>query len=258
MTFSHETGRSIEIDGAEIYYEEAGSNDAPPLLLLHGGVGSIEDFNCLLPSLASQYRVIGIDSRGHGRSTLGNTTLSYQRLEQDVTEVLRHLRINRTAVLGFSDGGIVGYRLMLSGEVSVTRLITIGAPCELNEDSPLCGIYASVTGESWRAKFPASHELYQQLNPEPDFDHFMKALVAMWLDSDGYPGKMVENIKGNVLIVRGDEDRLFSRQEAFELAQRIKLSVLENIAFAGHAAHEDRPDVLLSSIHKFLITREGV
>lgn len=254
MTFNHHSGRSIEIEGADIYYETCGRKDAPPLLLLHGGGGTIEDFKDLVPSLATQFHVIGIDSRGHGRSTLGDVSLTYQRLEQDVVEVLRHLQINETAISGFSDGGILGYRLMLSGVITVPKLIAIGSPFELKTSSRVRNLYAKITGESWRAKFPATYDLYQRLNPKPDFDRFIKESVSMWLDSSptGYPGEMIENIKDDVLIIRGDDDPLFSRQEAFDLVNRINRSVLENIAFAGHAAHEDRPDVVLSSINKFL------
>ncbi len=254
MKFSHEAGHLIEIDGAAIYYEVIGSEAAPPLLLLHGGAGTIEDFNPLLPSLTSQYHVIGIDSRGHGRSTLGSSGLTYQRLEQDVVEILRHLRIKKTAILGFSDGGIVGYRLMASKAVAVPKLITIGASYELKADDPVRNIYAKITGESWRTKFPASYALYQRLNPEPDFDRFMAVIVDMWLDTtpSGYPAGKIDDIKGDVLIIRGDEDHLFPRQDAVDLVNRIKSSALENIAFAGHAAHEDRPDVVVNSIEIFL------
>ena len=254
MKFNHETGHSIEIEGAEIYYETIGNKEAPPLLLLHGGVGTIEDFNSLLPSLAAQFHVIGVDSRGHGRSTLGSSGLTYQRLERDVIEILRYLQIDKTAVIGFSDGGIVGYRLMISGAIAVPKLITIGAPCELKTDRSVRSVYAKITGESWRAKFPESYERYQRLNPKPEFECFVEQVIGMGLDSSssGYPAEKVNNIDGDVLIMRGDEDRLFSRQEAVDLANRINRSALENIAFADHAAHEDRPDAVLSSIDRFL------
>ena len=254
MKFSHETGYSVEIGGADIYYETIGNEDAPPLLLLHGGVGSVKDFNSLVPTLAEKFHVIGIDSRGHGRSTLGSPALTYERLEQDAIEILRSLQIKETAVLGFSDGGIVGYRLMISGAVAVPKLITIGSPGELKNDRTIRNLYAKITGESWRTKFPESFELYQSLNPAPDFDRFIEQVVGMWLDSSssGYPAEKIDNINGDVLIIRGDEDRLFSRQEAVDLANRIKQSALENIAFADHAAHNDRPDAVLSSIDRFM------
>jgi pimeloyl-ACP methyl ester carboxylesterase len=255
MMFNHKAGRSVEIDGAAIYYEVTGSDDAaPPLLLLHGGMGSVEDFNVLLPALSAHFRVIGIDSRGHGRSTLGDCELTYQRLEGDVIGVLRHLDIGQTAILGFSDGGIVGYRLMASEAVAVTKLATIGAPCELKADDPVRAIYTKVTGESWRIKFPASYESYQRLNPEPDFGRLVTSSVHMWLDStpSGYPAEVVDRLKGEVLILRGDDDHLFTRQAAVDLANQIKRSVFANIPFAGHAAHEDQPDIVLHSVVEFL------
>lgn len=55
MAFNHQTGRSIKIDEAEIYYETCGSQHAPPLLLLHGGGGTIEDFKSLVPSLEKNF-----------------------------------------------------------------------------------------------------------------------------------------------------------------------------------------------------------
>ena len=259
MKFNHETGRSVEIDGAAIYYEVIGSNDAPPLLLLHGGIGSIEDFNVVLPSLASRFRLIGIDSRGHGRSTLGTQRLTYLRLEQDVIGVLRHLGIDRTAILGFSDGGIVGYRVMSSEVVTVSKLATIGAPCELKPDDPVRAIYAKVTGQSWREKFPASFESYQRLNREPDFDRLIVSAVQMWLDSttSGYPAETVDRLKGDVLILRGDDDHLFPRQAAVDLANRIGRSAFANIPFAGHVAHEAQPEIVLHVIDEFLRRNSG-
>ncbi|MDR0420182.1 MAG: hypothetical protein LBH30_01835, partial [Prevotellaceae bacterium] len=71
VKFNHQTGQYIEIDGANIYYEEIKNAGKPTLLLLHSGFGNIEDFNPILPMFANDYHIIGIDSRGHGKSTLG-------------------------------------------------------------------------------------------------------------------------------------------------------------------------------------------
>lgn len=69
--FDHESGESLDTDGAKIYFEICGNPEGPPLLMLHGGFGTIEDFNIFLPGLGNDFKIIGIDSRGHGRSTLG-------------------------------------------------------------------------------------------------------------------------------------------------------------------------------------------
>lgn len=88
-TFNHQDGHHVETDGARIYYEEQGDRHGPALVFLHGGFGDIETFNAITPQLGKRWRLIGIDSRGQGKSTLGGAALSYKRLQQDVEAVIR-------------------------------------------------------------------------------------------------------------------------------------------------------------------------
>lgn len=254
MKFEHQNGISIEIGGAEIYVEIVGNQDAPPLLLLHGGMGSVEDFNVLVPELGQHFQVIGIDSRGQGKSTLGDKRLTYQRMEEDVIGVLRHLKIEQTAVLGFSDGGNVGYRLMASEAVDVSKLVTIGSLCEFSMNDGLRDIFGKITSEGWREKFPDTYESYQTLNPQPDFDRLVSSVVEMWLDSTatGCPTGIIDRLDGDVLVLRGDGDHLFTRDAAMDVVGRIENSIFGNIPFAGHAAHQDQPEAMLLFISEFL------
>jgi pimeloyl-ACP methyl ester carboxylesterase len=254
MKLNQQTSGTVDVGDATIHFDVAGEEAAPSLLLLHGGLGFTEDFKGLIPALTESFRVVGIDCRGHGRSTLGDGGLTYARLEDDVLAVLGHLQIERTAILGFSDGGIVGYRLMASTAITVNKLIAIGAPCELKPDDPARAIYARITGEFWMEKFPASYETYQRQNPKPDFDRLVDSTVQMWLDStpNGYASEIVDSLQGDVLLIRGDNDHLFPRQAAFDLANRISQSSLANIPFAGHAVHEDQPEIVLKCIMQFL------
>ncbi|WP_186775156.1 alpha/beta fold hydrolase [Allorhodopirellula solitaria] len=231
-----------------------GEVTAPPLVVLHGGIGCADDCADLASGLETQFRVIRVDSRGHGRSTLGDAELTYQRLEKDVLAVLRHLEMDCTSIIGFSDGGIVGYRLMVSNEINVKKLVTIGADVELEPDAPVRRILEQVTGKSWREKFPASYETYRRLNPEPDFDRLVKCAVKMWLDSTatGFPDK-IENLPGaDVLVIRGDRDHLFSRQAAVDLVNRIDHCSFANIPLAGHEAHKEQPAIVERCVLEFL------
>lgn len=170
--FTHQHGVHIDIDGARIYVEVTGNPGKPPLLLLHGGFGNIEDFNSLLPAWAPDFKLIGIDSRGHGASTLGPHGLSYQRLEQDVVQVLAHLGIASAHILGFSDGGITAGRIAASGALQIPKLVVAGVSLRLTEASQ--AIFDKVTPDSWKQKFPETFEAYQHLNPEPDFDRMAR------------------------------------------------------------------------------------
>lgn len=255
MEFDHQSGRSLQVEGAVIYFEAVGDERGQPLLLLHGGLGSIADFRAVLPALRSGLWVIGIDSRGHGRSTLGPGELSYRRLELDVEAVLAHLAVDRPIdVIGFSDGGTVGFRLCASGRVRVRKLAAIGATWEFKADDPLRPVYEGITGDRWRAKFPASYEAYQRHNPEPDFDRLVAAVVRMWIDtgSSGYPAEEVSRIASDVLLMRGDNDPFVSRRGLADLADRVRGAAVACIPFSGHAVLDDQPEVAALILNEFL------
>lgn len=252
--FDHNSGAYLECDGAKIYYEVTGNENRPVLLLLHGGFGNIEDFNTILPDLSQQFKIIGIDSRGHGKSTLNSTPLTYERIQKDVELILAHLGINKLSIIGFSDGGIVAYRLASMTSLHIEKLVTIGAYWHLKNAESVKEIFLKITAESWRKKFPATYDSYQKLNPSPDFDFFTQSIIKMWLDptASGYPNEAIKNIACPLLIVRGDNDHLLSRDAVVELSGLIKSVHLLNIPFAGHLTFEDQKEIFMLSLNEFL------
>ena len=102
-------GRSIEVNGATLYYEDRGAGT--PLVLIHGGLTSSAMWEQLLPSLIDGFRVITPDSRGHGRSTNPSGELSYAQLADDVAALIAALGLVRPVVGGYSDGGQVALEL---------------------------------------------------------------------------------------------------------------------------------------------------
>lgn len=252
--FNHQDGQYLEIDGAQIYVETKGLESGPPLVFLHGGLGSIADFEQLLPLLQDRFRLIGMDSRGQGRSTMGNAPLTYERMAQDVRAVLRHLNPGPATLIGHSDGGIIALRLAVAHAPEVSGIVTIGAHWQLAQNDPTRALLARVTPESWRHMFPDSHAQYNAHNPEPDFERITRDVVHLWLDAgaDGYPGETVREITCPLLIIRGDEDRLVSRENTFELAERVPGAQLLNLPFAGHSVQDDQPAQLAWALQNFL------
>lgn len=252
-TFDHTSGKFVETDGARIYYEVMGQEDRPALLVLHGGFGTLEDFNAILPDLQKEFRVIGVDSRGQGRSTFGPKALTYAQIQNDVERVLEQLRIDTLSIIGFSDGGIVAYRLAALTNLKIEKLTTIGSRWHLKNTEPTREIFLKITGESWRKKFPDTFDTYQQLNPEPDFDVLARSLIEMWLDPkpSGYVNEAVQNIACPLLIVRGDDDHLISLEAVTELRGLVRNSRLLNIPFAGHAAFQDQTEMFVLALNQF-------
>src|SRR3990170_1781898 len=79
----------VAANGVRYYYEVHGQGE--PLLLLHGGLGSIEMFGPLLPMLAKERQVIAVDLHGHGRTALGDRAISMVDMGDDLAILLKEL-----------------------------------------------------------------------------------------------------------------------------------------------------------------------
>jgi pimeloyl-ACP methyl ester carboxylesterase len=100
---------SVDVNGARLWYDEAGSG--PAVLLLHGGLGDSGLWEPVVPFLAERFRTIRTDLRFYGRSTGPNAPWSWQ---EDAIGVLDALGIERAALVGLSMGGRVAFDVALA------------------------------------------------------------------------------------------------------------------------------------------------
>jgi len=258
IKFNHKTGKYLEVDGANIYYEEIENTGKPTLLFLHGGFGNIEDFNSILQMFINDYHIIGIDSRGHGKSTLGADKLTYKQLQLDVEAVINHLQLKNIDIIGYSDGGIIAYRLAAANRISIRKIVTIGGTWSLSDAELMEKIMADTTPEDCKNYFKQSFEFHQQYNPQPDFIKFAKCAIDMWTDKteNGYPQTSVENILIPILIIRGNDDYMFPLESAVEFTTKVKNSLLFNIPFAPHGAFRKYPQIFEIVTKEFLNKQE--
>lgn len=100
---------SVDVNGARLWYDEAGSG--PAVLLLHGGLGDSGLWEPVVPFLAERFRTIRSDLRFYGRSTGPNAPWSWQ---DDAIGVLDELGIQRAAIVGLSMGGKLALDIALA------------------------------------------------------------------------------------------------------------------------------------------------
>jgi pimeloyl-ACP methyl ester carboxylesterase len=115
----------VEANGVKYYYEIHGQGE--PLLLLHGGLGSIGMFAPVLPALAAGREVIAVDLHGHGRTALGERSISLTAMGDDMAVILQQLGREQVDVLGYSLGGGVAFRLAVQHPGRVRRLALVSA-----------------------------------------------------------------------------------------------------------------------------------
>lgn len=245
----------MDIDGAHIYYEEIGQKNGPVLLFLHGAFGNVEDFNCIVENFSKKYRIIGVDCRGQGKSTLGDVVLTYAQIQKDVEAVLDYLKIKKLSIIGFSDGGIVAYRMATNKSLKIKHLITIGARWHVKNTEAIRPLIDATNSEDIISQMPDIYYVYTKLAPEPDFARLTKSLVKMWLDTSefGYPNGKVEYITAPTLIVRGERDILLFENAVEEASKLIQKSKVLEIPSAGHVAFFEGKDLFIAEVNKFLV-----
>src|SRR3954447_15064403 len=119
-----ETGYA-PVNGIQMYYAVFGEGD--PILLIHGGLGHADVWGSQVATMMKTHKVIVADSPGHGRSTRTEEPYGYDLMASDYLALLDYLKIDKTALVGWSDGGIIGIDIALHHPERLTRLFAQAA-----------------------------------------------------------------------------------------------------------------------------------
>jgi pimeloyl-ACP methyl ester carboxylesterase len=118
--------RTIDVDGVDLFYREAGHSDSPPVLLLHGFPTSSHMYRNLIPLLADRYRVIAPDYPGFGYSAApdrASFAYTFDRYAELVDELTLKLGLERYALYVMDYGAPVGFRLAAANPDKVSALV---------------------------------------------------------------------------------------------------------------------------------------
>lgn len=126
----------------QLHYTEKGRGQ--PLILLHGNGESLAYFGHQISYFSENYRVIAIDTRGHGKSPRGKAPFSIRQFAEDLHDFMDAHGIDRAHILGFSDGGNIAMVFALKYPGRVDRLILNGANLDTNGVKPSVQIPVTV------------------------------------------------------------------------------------------------------------------
>lgn len=112
-----------DVNGVTIWYQTYGAGD--PLILIHGGLGSVEMFGPNIALLAAHRRVIGVDLQGHGSTGPLRRPMTFETMATDIAELIRLLGYEKADVLGYSLGGATALRLAIDHPAVVDRLVLV-------------------------------------------------------------------------------------------------------------------------------------
>jgi len=215
------------VNGIRMYYAVYGNG--PPLLLIHGGLAHADVWANQVSSLAQSYKVIVADSRGHGRSTRTAEPFGYDLMARDYLALLDHLRIERTSIVGWSDGGIIGIALALSHPERLNKLFAQAAnvtPDGVKPDVMQSPVFAAFTKRSG--------DDYRRLSATPgEYDRFVAQINHMWDTEPHWTGEQLATISVPAAIVLGDHDEAITRSHTEMMAAAIpgaKLIILKDVS----------------------------
>ena len=270
--------REVESGGARLAYAIGGATDgiAPPLVLVHGLGGTIENWRALAPALAERHRVLVPDLPGHGGSSLLSEARDVDALAGAVLAVAEAEEIRGAAWVGHSLGGAVALRAAALRPDTVRGLV-LAAAAGIGSNSRAAHVTLAVLGvarpghliaprrHAWahsrrgrRAAFGwwgvadpdgLEPELAEAFLVGPAYHVDTRQAGRALLASD--PRTELDRVTCPCLCLWGASDNWVRLEDGMEYARRLR-APLRAIAGCGHLLIGERPDACLAAIEEFL------
>ena len=237
------------VNGIRLWYAVFGQGQ--PVVFLHGGLANADYWGLQVPAVAQHYQVIVLDSRGHGRSSRDSRPFGYDLMADDVAGLLDFLRISQAAVVGWSDGGIIGLDLAIRHPDRISKLFAFAA----NTDPS--GVVGGVEKNPAFAAFIArAGREYATLSATPgDYTSFVDAISRMWATQPNWTAERLRAIRMPVEVVDGDHDEAIRRPHTERIAAAIPGAGLLILPNTSHFAFLQDPDAFTWHILHFLAQR---
>jgi pimeloyl-ACP methyl ester carboxylesterase len=239
-------GQTVEINGANIYYEVYGSGE--PLILIHGGLGNGKYWVNQIPVFAAKYQVIVMDSRGHGRSSFDEQPITYALMASDVLGLMDHLKIDKASIVGWSDGGIIGLEIAIHHPERLNKVVAYGA----NFDPT--GVRLDIGDNAYfNAYIERASEDYMKLSPAPErWDEFLNNIGTMWATLPNYTEDELKSIQTPFLILDGEKEEAIDLNQTKLMALLMPNAELKLMPDTGHFAMFEQPDEFNTIVMDYL------
>ena len=187
----------------ELYYREQGEGE--PLILLHGNGEDSRYFTKQIRYFSEKYRVIAVDTRGHGRTPRGTAPFTIRQFSEDLKNLMEKLGIKRAHILGFSDGGNIALVFALRYPKMVDHLILNGA--NLNARGMKLSVQIPIMAE-YRKELLIM-QLCRRFNPWLAAKAWRKVeVLSLMVNDPNIPVKALRRLSMPVLVIAGTRDMI--------------------------------------------------
>src|SRR5712691_8818151 len=241
---------------SRIYYEESGAGD--PLLLLHGGFGTVEDFASQTPELAKHFGVVGFERPGHGHTADNAGPFRFDTMATGTVDFIEALKLGATTLVGWSDGAIIALLVAISRPDLVKRLVCVSGLFDTNAQSPEdLNWIRSLTPESFRKNMAALVGRYDEVSPDgpSHFPVVVEKTKKLWLDEPNISTEELAKISAPTIVMAADRDAI-PIEHTLELFRSIKGAQLCIIPGTTHFLMSQKPDMVNRATLDFLTAKE--
>ena len=250
--------------GVRLHYAQAGSGSAEVILFLHGYSDSWFSHSLVQPSLSSSFVTFAPDQRGHGDSSRPEVGYAMANLASDMVAFLDAMGVRRATVVGHSMGSFVAQKLAIDHPDRVKRLVLVdSATTPVNEVMLGLQEYVRTLTDPVPPEFVRDFQLstaYRPL-PEPFLDRVvaesLKLPARVWRSA--LAGLLATDTKDKLhriqcptLILWGDRDAIFAREEQQRLVEVIPGATLRVYLETGHTPHWEQPERFVQDLQTFI------
>jgi pimeloyl-ACP methyl ester carboxylesterase len=257
----------VSSDDAEIFYDVIGSG--PPVVLLHPFPANHDLWLPVSRMLASRYRLIMPDLRGHGESSLGNGLASMQKHAADIARVMDDAGVDRAPVIGVSIGGYAIFEFWRRFRDRVSALVLCNTKAQADTPEARANrlqvaddvlqrgteqffeaMALKLLGETTRRSRPDLVEGALSMMRKMSAEDVAGVQRGMAERPDSVPTLKTINVP--TLIITGDEDIMTGLPEAELMKQHIPRSLMKVVAKAGHYSPWEQPEEVGRLLRQFL------
>lgn len=249
-----------------LHFQRHGQGE--PLVILHGLLGTLENWSTQVKALSAHFDVIAADLRNHGRSPHADE-MNYTAMSQDLLELLDHLQLKRINLMGHSMGGKAAMQFALDHPERVNRLVVVDiAPVryDARHNDVLTGL-KKIDLKTLKSRSDADRILAEYVDSTATRAFLLKNLyrnedkqfawrVNLPVLEQKYPeiGAAPEGntYNGPVLFIKGGDSDYLLAEHQHPIRQRFPTAAFKIIAGAGHLPHVEKPGAFTRLVERFL------
>lgn len=262
-------GRTVFVGDQEFLVREAGSPDAPPVVLIHGlGGSSVGEWYRIGPVLAERRRVVLIDHRSHGLSPLATARYDVEDVADDIAGILDALDLGAVDVVGYSMGGTIAQALAIRHPGRVRRLVLIATFAAFPSRRRWASWAGAIVARAWErltglgtpevrsgyllsagaVKPEHARWLWEETHRRNPEAGAQSTLATIRFSSADWVGRL----ELPTLVIVPGRDMIVPASWQHDLARMIPGARSVEVAGAHHEVVWTHPDVIVSELANFL------